>query len=64
MCESHELVDRFLEEVNGRGLDSEAWTDGKYDVSRLRLLDPRMADLRMPEGTTEVTKKIRLLDAG
>ncbi len=58
MCESHELVDRFLEEANRRGLHSEAWTDGKYDVSRPRMLDPRMA-----EGTTEVTEKIRRLDA-
>lgn len=63
MCESHEVVDRFLEEVNGRGLHSEAWTDGKYDVSRPRMLDPRMADPRLLEGTTEVTEKIRLLDA-
>ena len=41
----------------------ESWTQGKYDVSRARLLDPRMADPRMAEGTTEVTEKSRLLDA-
>ena len=53
-----ELRDRFLDEVNSGRLLPGAECQGKYDVSRPRLLDPRMA-----EGTTEVTEKIRLLDA-
>ena len=57
------LRDRFLEQVNDQGLLPESWTQGKYDVSRPRLLDPRMADPRIREGNTEVTEKIRRLDA-
>lgn len=32
--QARELRDRYLEAVNERGLLPEAWTDGKYDVSR------------------------------
>ena len=57
-----------LDEVNDQGLLPEGWNQGKYDVSRPRMLDPRMADPRIAdpriaEGTAEVTEKIRLLDA-
>ena len=50
---ARELCARFLDEVNDQGLLPEGWTQGKYDVSRPQLL----------QGTTEVTEKIRLLDA-
>ncbi len=60
---ARELCARFLDEVNDQGLLPERWTQGKYDVSRPRMLDPRMADPRMLEGTTDITEKIRLLDA-
>jgi GNAT superfamily N-acetyltransferase len=63
-----ELRDRFLDEVNSGRLLPGGECQGKYDVSRPRLLDPRMADPRMAdprmaEGSTQFTEKIRRLDA-
>ncbi len=42
---ARELRDRFLEQVNERGLLPESWTRGKYDVSRSRKLEAREADV-------------------
>lgn len=37
--QARELRDRYLEEVNERGLLPAAWPEGKYDVTRARLLE-------------------------
>lgn len=56
---------RLLDEVNDQGLLAGGGCQGKYDVSRPRIADPRKLDTRMLEaGAGETTPgDSRLLDA-
>lgn len=42
VAQAGELRDRYLEEVNERGLPSEAWGEGKYNVCLLIADDIRV----------------------
>lgn len=61
---ARELRDRYLEAVNEQGLLPEAWSAGKYDVSR-QLEDSPPENKATTEETegTEVLEDPRLLDA-
>lgn len=59
---ARELRDRYLEDVNERGLLPAAWMDGKYEVGRSRLLEDQRGGVD-GSGVEQTKQQQRLLDA-